>query len=237
MFCARPKVNTAAAHEHAEALLIMKVAVIGTGNVGKALGSSLTRAGHEVTLAARDAEKTKAVAAEVGARAASTPAEAASTADVVILAVPYAQIDAVARELRDEASGKLVIDVTNPLTPDYSGLATAGGPSAAEQLAGKLEGARVAKAFNTLFASIQANPSALGSKVDALYATNEDEVRPQLVEQIRSIGLRPVDAGPLERARQLEALAWLNMGIQMQFGGAWRSAFVLVDAPEAAVGA
>jgi len=215
----------------------MKVAVIGTGNVGKALTTSLARAGHEVTLAARHGGRTREVASELGVSAAATPSEAAARADVIVLAIPYGAIVDVTTELRDTAVGKLVVDVTNPLKPDYSGLATAGGPSAAEQIAEKLDGARVVKAFNTLFASLQAQPDALGHKLDALYATSDDEARRKVVELIGSMGFRPVDAGPIEMARQLEALAWLNMGMQLQFGGDWRSAFVLLDPPDAAVGA
>lgn len=212
----------------------MKVAIIGTGNVGRALGGTISGAGHEVTLAARDADKTQAVAREVGAEAAATPATAAEHADVVILAVPFGELDNVARELADAASGKVVIDVTNPLTPDYSGLATEGGPSAAERLAEKLPKARVAKAFNTLFGAVQANPDAFETTVDALFATDDPEARERLRQLIESLGFRPVDAGSLRAARQMEALAWLNMQLQMRYGGDWRSTFVLLGAPRGA---
>jgi predicted dinucleotide-binding enzyme len=212
----------------------MKVAIIGTGNVGKALGGTAKRAGHAVTLAARDAEKTRTVAEELGTHAAETPAEAADQADVIILAVPFGALADVAAEIADGAQGKVVVDATNPLKPDYSGLATDGGPSGAEQLAEKLPGARVAKAFNTLFGSLQADPQALGTKLDAPYATDDAEARRELARLIDSLGFRPVDTGSLQAARQMEALAWLNMQLQMKFGGDWRSAFVLVGAPEAA---
>jgi NADPH-dependent F420 reductase len=215
----------------------MKVAIIGTGNVGRALGGTIARAGHEVTLAARDADKTREVAREVGATAAETAAQAAEGADVVILAVPYAALPEVAEELGVQAAGTVVIDVTNPLKPDYSGLATDGGPSAAEQLAERLPEARVAKAFNTLFGSIQADPDAAGTTADALYATNDDEARRTIARLIASLGFRPVDAGSLDAARQMEALAWLNMRMQMQYGGDWRSTFVLVGAPDGATSA
>ncbi len=212
----------------------MKVAIIGTGNVGKALGTSLTRAGHDVTFAARDAVKTRQVADEVGAEAAESPAGAAESADVIILGVPYAALADVAREIASAAEGKVVVDTTNPVRSDFTGLATAGGPSAAEQLADNLTNSRVAKAFNTLFSSVQANPDALGTTIDALFATDDEEARRTLDELIASIGFRPVSAGSLARARELEALAWLNMGMQMQFGGAWRSAFVVVEPPAGA---
>ena len=215
----------------------MKIAVIGTGNVGKALGGSFVKAGHDVTLAARDAEKTKRVAWELGASAAETAAEAASAADVIVLAIPYGETDALEQDIGTEAVGKVVIDVTNPVAPDYSGLATAGGPSGGERVAKLFGGARVAKAFNTVFASVQADPKAHGTTVDALIATDDDEARSTVAELASSIGFRPIDLGSLAAASEMEAIAWLNIRLQMQKNGDWRSSFVLVGAPEAAVAA
>jgi len=214
----------------------MKVAIIGTGNIGQALGGTLARAGHDVTLAARDTDKTAAVATSVGARAASV-ADAARDAEVVILAVPYASLEAIADEIRPVVDGKVVVDVTNPLNADYSGLVTAGGASAAERLAELLPRARVAKAFNTLFGSIQADPAAHGRAIDAFYASDDARAKGLLSELMESAGFRPVDAGSLAAASQLEALAFLNIRMQVQFGGDWRSTFVLVGAPAGATGA
>jgi NADPH-dependent F420 reductase len=212
----------------------MKIAVIGTGNVGKALGGSFARAGHDVTFAARDEDKTREVAAELGAGAAPTPEAAARTADVIVLAVPYAAIAGVATEIAPVTRDKVVIDVTNPLNSDYSGLATEGGPSAAERLAEPLVGAHVVKAFNTLFAAVQADPTALGATVDALYATDDAEARKAVTAIAESVGFRPVYVGPLTAARELEALAWLNIRLQMLSNGSWNTAFVALNAPEAA---
>jgi NADPH-dependent F420 reductase len=215
----------------------MKIAIIGTGNVGSALGSSFSRAGHDVTLAAQDAEKTGAVAAAIGARAASTPAGAAGPADVIVLAVPYAATGAVLHELGATTRGKVVIDATNPLKADYSGLATDGGPSAAERIAAAADGARVVKAFNTIFASVQADPTASGRTVDGLLAGDDEAAKETVAELARSIGLRPVDAGPLASARELEGLAWLNIGLQLRNGGAWDTVVALVNPPEKAIAA
>ena len=209
----------------------MKIAIIGTGNVGTALGTAFARAGHDVTLAARDVDKTRTIAAEIGASAADSPAQAARDAEVVILAVPFGAIGDVAGSIAASSAGKVVVDVTNPLTPDYSGLATEGGPSAAEQLADRLGDARVVKAFNTLFASLQTNPTAHGVALDAFYATDDEAAAATLADLIRSIGFRPINTGALRMARQLEALAWLNMSFQLRTGGDWQSSFVLVGAP------
>ncbi len=212
----------------------MKIAVIGTGNVGKALGSTFTRAGHEVTFAARDAAKTRALVTELGAQAAESARAAAQDADLIVLAVPYTAEDAIAADLEPVAAGKVVVDVSNPLTPGYSAVATAGGPSAAEQLADKLPGARVVKAFNTLFATNQSDPGGHGTPVDALFATDDARARATLVELSESVGMRPVYVGPLARARELEALGFLNIGLQLIHGGDWRTAIVLLGPPAAA---
>jgi predicted dinucleotide-binding enzyme len=212
----------------------MKIAVIGTGTVGRALGGSFVRAGHDVTLAARDAAKTRTVAQELGARAVDDVAQAAADADVVVLATPYSATDALASQLAPVAAGKVVVEASNPLTPDYSAIATAGGPSAAEQLAGSLKDAAVVKAFNTMFSGIQADPGALGTPADGLFATDDDSARATIAELLSSIGARPVYVGPLARARELEALGFLNIGIQMLHGGDWRSAIVFVGVPAAA---
>ncbi len=215
----------------------MKIAVIGTGNVGKAIGGSLVRAGHQVTFAARDADKTKQVASEVGASAAVSAADAARDADVIILAVPYTAAEQVAAELDGQAAGKVVIDATNPIKADYSGLATESGGSGAERFAQLLGGALVAKAFNTLLAGLQADPTTHGTRLDVLYATDDPAARAAVIDLASSIGLRPVSVGPLAAARELEALAWLNIRLQMIAGGDWRSTFVLIGAPAGATAA
>jgi 8-hydroxy-5-deazaflavin:NADPH oxidoreductase len=215
----------------------MKVTIIGSGNVGSALGGTFARAGHDVTLAARDGARARAVAQQIGATAATSPAEAARDADVVVLAVPFAALDEVAEELREAAANKVVVDVTNPLTADYSGLATEGGPSAAEQLAEHLPDAKVVKAFNTVFGAVQANPTAHGQPADVLLATDDEAARATVAELASTSGFRPVAAGPLNAARQMEALAWLNMRIQMQSQGNWQAAVVILGAPPAAIAA
>ena len=215
----------------------MKIAIIGTGNVGQAIGGSLVRAGHTVTFAARDAATTRQVAATAGASASASPADAARDAEVIILAVPYLAAEQVVAELDGQAAGKVVIDATNPIKADYSGLSTDANQSGAERFAELLEGAHVVKAFNTIFASVQADPTAHGSALDLLYATDDPTARTAVIALASSLGLRPVSVGPLAASRELEAMAWLNIRLQMISGGDWRSTFVLVDAPAAALAA
>ncbi len=215
----------------------MKVAIIGTGNVGKALGSSLSNAGHDVIYAAHDESKTRTIAGDLGARAVSNAREAVAAAAIVVLAVPFDAAEPVARDIADAARGKVVIDVTNPLRPDYTGLATEGGPSGAERIAALIDHAAIVKAFNTLFAGVQADPGTLGTTVDALFATDDDDAAATVADLARSMGFRPVRVGPLAAARELEAMAWLNIRLQMLNDGAWQTSFVLVSPPGKAVAA
>ena len=212
-----------------------RIAIIGTGNVGSAVGSGAAKAGYDVVFAGQDADKAESVAEDAGASAATTPREAVAAADIVVLAVPYDAVADVAREIAPVAGGKIVIDPTNPLKSDYSGLATDPGTSGAETIAALLPDARVVKAFNTLFAGNTANPQALGFQLDSLFATDDEAAKDAICGLSGSIGFRPVHVGPLAAARELEAMAWLNIRMQMLTGGSWNTAFVMVDPPEAAL--
>jgi NADPH-dependent F420 reductase len=215
----------------------VNVAIIGTGNVGSALGQSLSRAGHSVTFYSRDEQKrTEAASANAGA-AADTATAAVENADVIVLAVPYAAAADVAREIASAAQGKVVIDTTNPIKADYTGTETKSGDSAAEEIASELSDAHVVKAFNTVFAGVQADAGARAETPDALFATDDEDARRTVAELAESIGFRPVWVGPLSAARELEALAWLNIRLQIINGGAWNTAIKLVDAPEKAIAA
>lgn len=202
----------------------MKVAIIGAGNVGRALASSITRAGHEVTITAKNPENAEQVAQEVGANAADSNAAAAADADVVILAVPFVGAGKqVAQEIRDAVVGKAVVDATNPLKLDYSGLATEGS-SAAEEFQKLLPEAHVVKAFNTIFASNQAEPS---RDIDGFVAADDDKAKQRIISLVESIGFTPLDVGSLKAARFLEGMAFINIGLNAQNGWSWSSAWKL----------
>ena len=209
----------------------MQIAIIGAGNVGRALASSMTRAGHDVTVSAAHAEHATETAAETGARAASSTAEAISAADVVVLAVPTTALDQLAGEIASKVAGKVVVDVANRPTPNADGPAT----SIAEELQAKLPNARVVKAFNTAFASRQAAPRVAGIAPDGYVAGDDADAKRTTLELVESIGFRPVDAGSLAAARTLEGMAWLIIQRNLA-GGTWQEAWALVG-PETAVGA
>jgi predicted dinucleotide-binding enzyme len=201
----------------------MQIAIIGAGNVGKALASSLTRAGHQVTISAAHPESARDAASETGATAAASNAEAAKAAQLVVLAVPTTALESVATEIASDLDGKVLIDVANRPTPNPDGPAT----SIAEELQAKVPNAKVVKAFNTLFASRQAQPSVGGIPADAFVAGDDEDAKGAVLEVVESAGFRPVDAGSLLSARTLEGMAWLNIQRNLD-GGTWQDAWVLV---------
>lgn len=205
----------------------MKVGIIGAGNVGKALAKSSVRAGHEVRISARHREHAEAAVKETGAREAGSNQDVAARSDIVILAVPYTTLDEVVADVARAVRDKIVVDTTNPLKSDYSGLATFSS-SAAEQVQSKALGARVVKAFNTVLAARQADPRVDGTPVDAFVAGNDDDARARVLELARTMGFRPIDCGPLAMARHLESLAFLNIALQMRHGWPWQAAWKLV---------
>jgi len=213
----------------------MKVAIIGAGNVGKALGTSIGKAGHDVIFASTG-DSAKAAAAQVGEKAGTaSPRDAVAQADIVILATPYTATRDVASEIEGAVADKIVIDATNPVAPDMSGLATERGTSAAENIGRWMPGASMVKAFNTMFATNMGNPTGLGEQVDALFATDDENARERVATLLSDMGFRPVWVGGLARARELESMAFLNILLQVSTGGYWNTAYKLMAPPAAAL--
>jgi len=203
----------------------MDVAMIGAGNVGSALASSLTKAGHSVTITATTKEKAEKVAQETGARASGSNREAAAAAEVVILAIPNDAVDAVIGELDGALDGKVVVDTTNRNDPNEPG-AVLDGTSVAERIKERVQGAYVAKAFNTNFATHMDDPSMDGEPVDAFVA-GDDQARPKVVELAESIGFRALDVGPLPVARALEGMAVINISLNIRNDWNWQTEWKL----------
>jgi NADPH-dependent F420 reductase len=207
--------------------LVMQIAIIGSGNVGRALAGSFTRAGHDVTLTASNPDHARDAAAQSGGRAAASNRDAAAAAELVVLAVHQPAVDGVLAELGDALAGKVVVDVTNRVDPANPG-STMDGTSAAEQIQARAPGARVVKAFNTAFASRQADPVVDGIALDAFIAGDDDQAKQAVAELAGAIGFRPIDAGPLVMARALEAMALLNITLQLRHNWPWQAGFKLV---------
>jgi predicted dinucleotide-binding enzyme len=202
----------------------MRIAVIGSGNVGGTLGLSWARHGHEVMFGVRDPlspRVTELLAATGPGPGASAErvARAAAFGDVVALATPWnATADAV-REAGNLA-GKIVLDCTNPLKEDLSGLVVGPTTSGAEQVASWAPGSRVVKVFNTTGFENMANPT-FGAQAATMFLAGDDGDAKAVAAQLaREMGFGPVDAGPLSRARLLEPLAllWIDLAVKQGFG-------------------
>lgn len=190
----------------------MKITVIGAGNMGAAFVKQLTGAGHQVRVTSRDTAKAAQLAAAHPGAKAVPAAGAADAADVIVLATGYA--DAIgALRAAGKLAGKVVIDITNPLTADYMGLTIGHDTSAAEEIAKAVPGAEVVKAFNTVFAQVLAEGADLGNgrKVSVFVAGDSERAKQTAATIAGSIGFAVIDAGPLKNARYLEPLAGLNI--------------------------
>jgi len=196
----------------------MKIGIIGAGNMGSGLAKIWTERGHEVMLGSRDPKKASETAAGIGGGAkGGSIKDAASFGEIVLIATPWsAAADAI--QSAGSFEGKIVIDCTNPLEPDMSGLVIGRTTSAAEEIAKMAHGGKVVKAFNTVFAQIYHSPSRLfGSRRPTMFFCGDDEGTKTIVKKlITETGFEPVDAGPLSSARYLEPLAMLM--IQLGYG-------------------
>jgi 8-hydroxy-5-deazaflavin:NADPH oxidoreductase len=186
-----------------------KIAIIGTGNVGNALRRGLEGSGYEVKAVGKDPGRVR---------------ETAAWGQIVILAVPYPAVDEALQEMGDSIQGKPLVDVTNALTSDFQ-LAIGCTTSGAEELQKKASGAKVVKAFNTVFAEHMATGMVKGTQLTVLVSSDDQGAKEHIMGVGRDLGFDAVDAGPLKHARWLETLGYLNiqlgytlkMGTQMGF--------------------
>ena len=205
----------------------MKIAIIGAGKAGGALARASVLAGHSVTVSSKDPSHAEAKATETGARAVPNVREALKGAEIIVLAIPYAALDSFAAENADALADKVVIDVTNRMSrPNVAN--SVDGTSAAEQLQAKVPRAKVAKALNYALAVRQADPHIDGLALDGFVAADDPEAKEKTLAYVGSLGFRPIDAGSLGMARALEAMAILNMALQMQNGWPWQTGWKLL---------
>jgi 8-hydroxy-5-deazaflavin:NADPH oxidoreductase len=209
----------------------MKIAIIGSGKVGKALATSILRAGHEVTLSAANPEHAAEAAKATGAHAARSNIDAVKDAELVIIAVPYDKLGDVFRGLGAAVDGKIVIDTTNHIDLENPAEVLAE-LSNAEEIQKRHPAVRVVKAFNYAFSVRMADPVVNGTKLDGFVAGDDQEAKATVLELVESIGFRPIDAGPLVMARVLEHMALLNVSLQIRHGWPWQNGWKLVGAPE-----
>jgi NADPH-dependent F420 reductase len=208
----------------------MNVTIIGTGNMARGIGKRLVAGGHTVTVLGKQRADAEAVVEELGA---DGSAKAGSSGDaiadeVVVLAVYYPDAKAAVEQYGDALSGKVVIDITNPVNETYDGLVTPPDSSAAQELAASAPKARVVKAFNTIFANTLGEGQVEGQPLDVFIAGDDDNAKETVAKLAQEGGLRPIDAGPLKRARELEAAGLMHMGVQGALGTGFGSALKIL---------
>lgn len=190
----------------------MKVTVIGSGNMAAGFVRQLSAAGHQVQVTGRNAAKAEELAGLYRGVEAVRPQGAAAVADAIIVATPF-EAAAEALQSLGDLHGKVVVDITNPLTADYMGLTVGHTTSAAEQIAQAVPAAEVVKAFNTVFAQVLAEGADFGGgqRVPVLVASDSERAKQTASALAQSMGFDVVDAGGLKNARYLEPVAGLNI--------------------------
>jgi 8-hydroxy-5-deazaflavin:NADPH oxidoreductase len=203
----------------------MRITIVGTGNMARGIGTRAVAGGHDVALVGTDPEKARALAAELGGGA-----SAAERVDgeVVVLAVAYTAAADAVRQYADGLAGKVIVDITNPVDLNTFEPLPVDGSGAQEIAAAAPDGARVVKAFNTTFAGTLVEGRVAGQPLDVFIAGDDAEAKATVARLAESGGLRPVDAGPLARARELEALGYLHMAVQQSLDTGFASAVKVI---------
>lgn len=184
------------------------VSIIGTGNMGTAIAGIVEAGGNSAELIGRDG--------------------GAISGDLVVLAVPHPAIADIVAERRAELAGKVVIDISNPLAASFDRLAVPADASAAAELAEALPESKVLKAFNTNFAATLATKTVGENPTTVLIAGDDEGAKAQLAEVVRGGGVQAVDAGSLERARELESIGFVQLMLALQEKIGWTTGFALV---------
>jgi len=194
---------------YSNAVMSETIAMIGTGDLGRALGPEFAALGHEIIYGSRNpdrAEIQELVSRTGRTASAADQAEAAARADIVVLAVPWNAVEAVMGNLGD-LSGKVVIDPTNPRMVGDDGLRDfAVAPSNAEWVQRWAPEARVVKALNTMNWATMVDPPSAGGPVTVPIVGDDSQAKATVAGLISGIGLHPIDLGPLRYARVLEGM-------------------------------
>ena len=189
------------------------ISIIGTGNMASALAGRALAGGNAVEIIGRNPSKAEELVAALGGATVGTTGTAPA-GDMVILAVPYASAASVISTYRNALQGKVIVDITNPITPDFLGFLTPQGSFGAQEIAKAAPAAaHVVKAFNTLPAEVLAAGSAEGRPLDVFIAGDDAEAKVSVSAFVESLGMRPLDTGPLAMARALEHATLLHLGL------------------------
>ncbi|HEY9047101.1 MAG TPA: NAD(P)-binding domain-containing protein [Ohtaekwangia sp.] len=205
------------------------IAIIGaTGNMGSAIAKNLSQGNYRLLLCARNHDKLYTLAQEIMEGNLTTDVDvldctmnASWEADLIIMAVPYHEEKEIAEKIRQVATQKIVVSISNPLNETYNGLTTAPDTSAAEELQKLLPNSKIVKAFSTIFAADFASPVIGGKQADAFVAGNDPEALQTVSELVQATGFNPIIAGNLSVSRTLENMTVLLIQLTMKYNYNW----------------
>jgi len=190
------------------------ISIIGSGDMAAAIGDLAVGAGHVVEVISRDPAKAGALARQLGAGATTGTFGAIPAGNIVILAVPYAAVLDVVKQYSEKLAGKLLVDITNPIKADFTSFLTPDDSFGAQEIAKVAPvNAHIVKAFNTQSSRVLASAPVEGHTLDVFIAGNDAQAKARVSTFIESLGLRPMDTGPLTMARTLEHACMLWLGL------------------------
>jgi predicted dinucleotide-binding enzyme len=207
----------------------VRITIIGAGKMGRGIGTRAVAGGHDVEIVDNDPAEANALAD--GLAGSATAVDKSSIGgEIVVLAVYYPTTLAAVEEYGDQLAGTVVVEISNPIDFEtMDGLAIPPDTSGAEEVAKAVpSGTAVVKAFNTTFAPTLVAGEVAGQKLDVFVAGDDDGAKEKVTSLVESGGLRPIDAGPLRRARQLEQLMFLQITLQEPLGLGYQSAIKLL---------
>jgi 8-hydroxy-5-deazaflavin:NADPH oxidoreductase len=209
----------------------MKLGIVGSGKVGSALGAWAAKVGYQVAFTAKNESHSRDAAQHAGHNAKALPLrELIDESELIFLTLPYSEVKKVLIPMRAHLARKIIVDVTNPITPDHKSLVLGHITSGAEEIAKLSMDVSVVKAFNAVFAEVYASqdPKIDGQTISIFFAGDDAEAKQKVGELIERLGFDAVDAGPLQNARYLEPLSLLNIHLGRVLGYGTRIAFALL---------
>jgi 8-hydroxy-5-deazaflavin:NADPH oxidoreductase len=209
----------------------MKLGIVGSGKVGSALGAWAAKVGYQVAFTAKNESHARDAAQHAGHNAKALPLrELIDESELIFLTLPYSEVKKVLSRMRAHLARKIIVDVTNPITPDHKALVLGHTTSGAEEIAKLSMDISVVKAFNAVFAEVYASqdPKIAGQTISIFFAGDDADAKQKVGELIERLGFDAVDAGPLQNARYLEPLSLLNIHLGRVLGYGTRIGFGLL---------
>ena len=204
------------------------ITLIGSGNMARGIGSRAVAAGYDIQVLDRDPAKADSLARDLAGAGSGSLADA-PTGDIVVLALPYTAVQEVLGQLGSQLDGRTVVDITNPVDFEtFAGLVVPQDSSAAQEIAKLLPNAQIVKAFNTTFAATLGAKEVGPNKTTVLIAGDDADAKATLATAISAGGVDAVDAGSLSRARELEAIGFLQLTLAVGEKVGWTGGFGIV---------